>query len=63
MTLVTSPLDSQNPHGLRVVADRAPVREDVKAAFERGSRKASSGLASLRKSGARRSSGGRRAAA
>jgi hypothetical protein len=46
---VTSPLDSQNPHGIRVVADRGPVREDVKAAFERGSRKASAGLASLRK--------------
>jgi hypothetical protein len=51
---VTSPLDSQNPHGIRVVADRGPVREDVKEAFARGSRKASSGLANLRKGRPRR---------
>jgi hypothetical protein len=51
---VTSPLDGQNPHGIRVVADRGPVREDVKEAFARGSRKASSGLASLRKGRPRR---------
>jgi hypothetical protein len=46
-----------------VVADRAPVREDVKAAFARGSRKASSGLATLRngRAGTRRPA--RRAAA
>jgi len=37
---MTSPLDSRNPHGIRVAADRAPVRADVKAAFARGSRKA-----------------------
>jgi hypothetical protein len=58
---VTSPLDNHNPHGIRVVADRAPVREDVKEAFARGSRKASSGLASLRKSRAPRAATARRA--
>jgi hypothetical protein len=35
-----SPLDSRNPHGIQVAADRAPLRADVKAAFARGSRKA-----------------------
>jgi hypothetical protein len=51
---VTNPLDSPNPYGIRVAADRAPVREDVKEAFERGSRKASAGLATLRRGRARR---------
>jgi len=32
-----------------VVADRAPVREDVKAAFAKGSRKATAGINSLTK--------------
>jgi hypothetical protein len=46
---MTSPLDNTNPHGIRVVADRAPVREDVKAAFAKGSRKATAGIDSLTK--------------
>ena len=44
---MTSPLDSRHPYGIQVVADRAPVREDVKAAFEKGSREATKGIASL----------------
>jgi len=47
MRSVTNPLDSSNPHGIRVVADRAPVREDVKEAFTAGSRKAAAGIHSL----------------
>jgi hypothetical protein len=58
---VTNPLDNHNPHGIRVVADRAPVREDVREAFARGSRKASSGLAALRRGRARRAAAARRA--
>ena len=42
-------LDNTNPHGIRVAADRAPVREDVKAAFAKGSRKATAGIDSLTK--------------
>lgn len=44
---MTSPLDNTNPHGIRVVADRAPVRQDIKAAFANGSRKATTGINSL----------------
>jgi hypothetical protein len=44
---MTSPLESTNPNGIRVVADRAPVREDVKSAFAKGSRKATEGINSL----------------
>jgi hypothetical protein len=44
---VTSPLDNTNPHGIRVVADRAPLREDARAAFAKGSRKAATGIKSL----------------
>jgi len=44
---MTGPLDNTNPHGIRVVADRAPVRDDVKAAFAKGSRKATAGINSL----------------
>jgi hypothetical protein len=44
---MTSRLDDTNPHGIRVVADRAPVREDVQAAFAKGSRKATAGIHSL----------------
>jgi hypothetical protein len=44
---MTSPLDNTNPHGIRVVADRAPLREDVKTAFANGSRKATAGINSL----------------
>jgi hypothetical protein len=44
---VTSPLDNTNPHGIRVVADRAPLREDARAAFAKGSRKATAGINSL----------------
>jgi hypothetical protein len=47
---MTSPLDNSNPHGIRVVADRGPVRDDVKAAFAKGSRGAAAGIASLTKS-------------
>lgn len=47
---MTSPLDNTNSHGIRVVADRAPIREDAKAAFANGSRKAASGISSLTKS-------------
>jgi hypothetical protein len=46
---MTGPLDNTNPHGIRVAADRAPVREDVKAAFAKGSRKATAGINSLTK--------------
>jgi hypothetical protein len=44
---MTSPLESTNPHGIRVVADRAPVREDAKSAFAKGSRKATAGISNL----------------
>lgn len=44
---MTSPLDNTNPHGIHVVADRAPVREDVRTAFTKGSRQATAGIASL----------------
>jgi len=44
---MTSPLESSNPHGIRVVADRAPVREDAKDAFDRASRKAVAGITGL----------------
>jgi len=46
---VTSPLDSRNPHGIRIVADRAPLRADVQAAFAKGSRKAEREIAALTK--------------
>jgi hypothetical protein len=46
---VTSPLKSTNPYGIRVVADRAPVREDAMTAFERASRKAETGISGLTK--------------
>jgi hypothetical protein len=52
---MTSPLDSRNPHGIRVAADRAPLRADVKAAFVRGSRKATREIAVLTKSPSARS--------
>jgi hypothetical protein len=51
-----SPLDSTNPHGIRIVADRAPVREDVKTAFAKGSDKATKGINSLIRPHQRRSS-------
>jgi hypothetical protein len=51
---VTSPLTSTNSHGLRVVADRVPLREDVMKAFEEGSRKAAAGIDSLTKPRSRR---------
>jgi hypothetical protein len=44
---MTSPLESTNSHGIRVVADRAPIRADVKAAFAKGARKATAGIDSL----------------
>jgi hypothetical protein len=44
---MTSPLENTNPYGIRVVADRAPIRQDAKAAFDRGSRKATTGINSL----------------
>ena len=44
---MTSPLDNTNSHGIQVVADRAPLREDVKIAFAKGSRKATTSLKSL----------------
>jgi len=53
---VTSPLTSTNSHGLRVVADRAPLRQDVMKAFEKGSRKAAASIDSLTKPRSRRSS-------
>jgi hypothetical protein len=43
------PLDDTNPHGIRVAADRAPVRDDIRAAFAKGSRKATAGINSLTK--------------
>jgi hypothetical protein len=46
---VTSPLASTNSHGIHVVADRAPLRQDVKTAFAKGSRKATVGIDSLTK--------------
>jgi hypothetical protein len=44
---MTNPLDSRNPHGIRVAANRGPVREDAKAAFEQASRAAANGIARL----------------
>ncbi len=44
---MTNPLESTNPHGIRVVADRAPVREDVKIAFVKGSQRATKGINTL----------------
>jgi len=44
---VTSPLDDTNPHGIRVVADRAPLREEARLAFAKGSRKATDGIKRL----------------
>lgn len=44
---MSSLLDSTNPHGIRVVADRAPSRPDVQAAFLKASRKATTGIAAL----------------
>jgi hypothetical protein len=44
---MTNPLESTNPHGIRVVADRAPIREDVKAAFAKGSQSATKGIDTL----------------
>lgn len=44
---MTSLLDSTNPHGIRVVADRAPLRADVQAAFLKASRKATTGISEL----------------
>jgi hypothetical protein len=44
---VASPLASTNSHEIRVVADRAPLRQDVKTAFAKGSRKATAGIDSL----------------
>ena len=44
---MTSPLESTNSHGIRVVADRAPVRQDAKSAFAKGSRKATAVINNL----------------
>jgi hypothetical protein len=44
---MTGPLDNTNPYGIRVVADRAPLREDARAAFAKGSHKAATGIKSL----------------
>lgn len=44
---MSSLLDSTNPHGIRVVADRAPLRADVQAAFLKASRKAAAGIDEL----------------
>jgi hypothetical protein len=46
---VTSPLASTNSHGIRVVADQAPLHQDVKTALAKGSRKATAGIDSLTK--------------
>jgi hypothetical protein len=40
-------LDNTNAHGIRVVADRAPLREAARAAFAKGSQKATTGIKSL----------------
>ncbi len=55
---MSSLLDSTNPHGIRVVADRAPLRADVQAAFLKASRKATAGIDEItrpRRSAAKRS--------
>jgi len=44
---MTSPLENTNPYGIRVVADRAPLRKDAKAAFDQASRKATTGINNL----------------
>jgi hypothetical protein len=54
---MTSPLESTNSHGIRVVADRAPVREEAKSAFAKGSRKATAGINNLVGAHRRRSTG------
>jgi hypothetical protein len=53
---MTSPLESTNPHRIRVVADRAPVREDAKSAFAKGSRKATAEINNLVRANHRRRS-------
>jgi hypothetical protein len=52
---MTNPLESTNPHGIRVVADRAPIREDVKVAFAKGSQRATKGIDTLVRPQRRRS--------
>jgi len=47
---VTSPLDSFNSHGIRVVANRGPHNEAARAAFLRHSRKAAELIAQLKQS-------------
>lgn len=44
---MTSPLESSNPYGIRVAADRAPVRQDARKAFDQASRKAASAISGL----------------
>lgn len=44
---MTNPLDSSNPYGIRVVADRGPDRPEARAAFAKGARKATAGIDSL----------------
>lgn len=51
---MTSPLTSTNSHGIRVVADRAPLRPELMEVFEKGSRKAAAGIDSLTKPRSRR---------
>jgi hypothetical protein len=58
---MTSPLDETNPYGIRVVANRAPIREDVRAAFVKGSHKAATGIDQLVHPGRRRSAAVKRA--
>jgi hypothetical protein len=44
---MTSPLDNTNPYGIKVVADRAPLRLDVEKAFTKASRKATANISLL----------------
>jgi hypothetical protein len=44
---MTSPLESTNPYGIRVAADRAPVRAEARDAFAKASREARTGISNL----------------
>lgn len=44
---MTNPLDSSNPYGIRVVANRGPDRPEARAAFAKAARKATAGINSL----------------
>ncbi|MGC9219870.1 MAG: hypothetical protein ACP5H2_00795 [Solirubrobacteraceae bacterium] len=44
---MTSPLDSSNPYGIRVVTGSAEVRADAKAVFDKASKRAAKGISEI----------------